>query len=95
MAFFKGLFSGLTQSAADDVNGLLAVLVFCLIDDGNYANYREWLLKQVLGNLSVGSSAVGQGIFTDLTQQAADRERRGIGKSLDDILWKMRQGEAW
>jgi len=92
MALLKKLFSGLAQAADDDVNGLAAVLIFCLIDDDNYKNYREWLLNQVLGNLSLKSDVVSQGIFKDLTQQAANLERRGIKNSLAKVLWDLRQG---
>lgn len=93
MGLFKGLFSGLTQAATDDVNGLVNVLIFCLIEDDNYNNYRQWLVAQVLGNSSLKIDTVSQGIFTDLTQQAANLERRGIRNSLDQVLWKIRQGE--
>jgi len=93
MGLFKGLFSGLTQAATDDVNGLVNVLLFCLIEDDNYNNYRKWLVAQVLGNPSVKSDVATQGMFTDLTQQAADLERRGIRNSLDQVLWQIRQGE--
>jgi len=91
MGLFKGLFSGLAQAADDDVNGLVRVLLFCLIDDDNYKNYRTWLVGQVLGNLSVKADAAALGIFTSLTNQAANLERRGIRASLDKALWEMRQ----
>jgi hypothetical protein len=93
MALFKGLFSGLKQIAEDDVNGLVSVVLFCLIDDGSYNNYREWFTQQILGNPATPLDALSVGIFNNLTQQAADRERRGMKATVDQILWKIREGE--
>ena len=93
MRLFKGLFSGLTQTADDDVNGLVTMMIACLIDEGNYNSYRDWFIKQIKGNPTAALDAVSLGIFTDLTQQAADKERQGMRQAIDDILWKIRQGE--
>jgi hypothetical protein len=93
MRLFKGLFSGLTQMADDDANGPATVMIACLIDDENYKNYRAWFVAQVNGNPGTPLDTLSRGIFTNLTQQAADKERRGTRQAIDGVLWKIRQGE--
>jgi len=93
MGLFKRLFSGLNQTADDDVNGLVTVMIACLIDEDNYKNYRAWFVEKINENPHITIDALSLGIFTTLTEQAADRERRGIRQGIDDALWKIRQGE--
>jgi len=93
MGLFKKMFSGLTQAADDDVNGLITVMIACLIDDGNYKNYLDWFTEQIKGNPTTALDTLGLGIFTDLTRQSADKERRGMRQAIDGVLWKIRQEE--
>jgi hypothetical protein len=94
MALFKKLFPGLMQAADDDVNGLITVMIACLIDEGNYKSYRVWFTEQIQGNPATAIDTLGLGIFTDLTRQSADKERWGMRQAIDGVLWKIRQEET-
>ena len=93
MSLLEKLFPGLTQAADDDVNGLITVMIACLLDEENYKNYRNWFTEQIQGNPATALDTLGLGIFADLTQQSADKERRGMRQAIDGILWKIRHGE--
>ena len=93
MRLFKGFFSGLKEMADDDIDGLVTVMIACLIDEGNYNSYLNWFIEQIKGHPATAIDALSLGIFTNLTQQAADKERRGMRQAIDEVLWKMCQGK--
>ena len=95
MRLFKGLFSGLQQVADDDLNGLTNIVIACLVDDENCNNYRRWFVEQVIDQGAKDPVAVHRAVYFNLIQQAADRERRGVGTGLDEALWKLRHDSSF
>ncbi len=95
MGLFKGLFSGLRQLADDDLNGLTNLVIACLVDDENCNNYRQWFVEQITDQGAKDPVAVHYSVYTNLVQQVADRERRGMGIALDEALWKLRHDSSF
>jgi len=95
MGLFKSLFSGLQHMADDDINRLTNVVIACLVDDENCDNYRRWFVEQIIGQGTRDPVAVHRAVYVNLVQQAAERERRGLGIGLDEALWKLRHDSSF
>jgi len=93
MSWFKNIKNGLNQAAEDDVNGLVTVLMACLLDEDNRRNYQDWLKQQLINTRAKNARILTLSIYSNLTQQAAQKERQGMGPAIDQLLWKFKQGE--
>lgn len=94
MAWFKNIFGSFRQLADDDVNGLLTVLLFCILDEGTRQNYRQWLTDQIVNSKATTAHDITLGVFLTLTQQASQKERQGMASAVDETLWKIRNDES-
>jgi hypothetical protein len=94
MAWLNNFVGNFRQLADDDVDGLLTVLMFCFLDEGTRQNYRQWVTDQIVNSKGRTPHEITMGLFSNLVEQAGNRERQGMRPALDQTLWGLRNENA-
>ncbi len=82
MAWFKNLFGGLDQIADDDVNGLLTVTLFCLLDEGTRKNYRQWMTEQIVNSKATSAHDITLGVFPRWFSKPVKKNAKAVRQSM-------------